>query len=161
MKKLYLFLCTLLTFLVLLTACGGPNPNKAEGAEGQAQSTQSSSVKATLTVKEGQAYTDKDHVAAYIYQYGHLPPNYISKKDAQALGWKDKGSLDTIAPGKSIGGDRFGNYQKQLPHKEGRTWKEADIDYIKGNRNGKRLIYSNDGLIYYTDDHYKTFKEVP
>lgn len=161
MKKLYLFLCSLLACLVLFTSCGSPSQDRSKGSDHQAQSIQTSLNQTSILVEEDQAYTDKDHVAAYIHQYGHLPPNYITKKEAQALGWKDKGSLDKIAPGKSIGGDRFGNYQEQLPHKEGRTWKEADIDYIKGNRNGKRLIYSNDGLVYYTDDHYKTFKEIP
>lgn len=121
MKKLYLFLCSLLACLVLFTSCGSPSQDMAKESDHQAQSIQTSLNQTSILVEEDQAYTDKDHVAAYIHQYGHLPPNYITKKEAQALGWKDKGSLNTIAPGKSIGGDRFGNYQEQLPHKEGRT----------------------------------------
>ena len=112
---------------------------------------------AKMQVEKGRAYTDKDHVAAYIHVYKTLPPNYITKGQATKLGWKSKGTLDKVAPGKSIGGDRFGNYEKQLPDKQGRTWKECDIDYVKGNRNAKRICFSNDGLIYYSGSHYRDF----
>ena len=89
-----------------------------------------------------------------------LPPNYITKGQANKLGWKTKGSLDQVAPGKSIGGDRYGNYEKKLPDKQGRTWKECDIDYVRGNRNAKRICFSNDGLIYYTSTHYQKFERL-
>jgi len=111
-------------------------------------------------VVKGKAYTDKDHVAAYIHVYKTLPPNYITKGQATKLGWKTKGSLDQVAPGKSIGGDRYGNYEKKLPDKQGRTWKECDIDYVRGNRNAKRICFSNDGLIYYTSSHYQKFERL-
>lgn len=103
------------------------------------------------------SYTDKEHVAAYINQFKKLPNNYITKGEAKKLGWQTKGTLDKVAPGKSIGGDRYGNYEGLLPKKDKRTWKECDIDYIKGNRNAKRIVFSNDGLIYYTGNHYKSF----
>ena len=99
-------------------------------------------------------------VAAYINQFAKLPHNYITKGEAQKLGWQTKGTLDKVAPGKSIGGDKFGNYEGILPKKNGRTYRECDIDYVKGNRNAKRIVYSNDGLIYYTGDHYKTFTKL-
>ena len=116
--------------------------------------------KAKVDVVKGKAYTDKDHVAAYIHVYKTLPPNYITKDQAAKLGWKTKGSLDQVALGKSIGGDRYGNYEKKLPDKQGRTWKECDIDYVKGNRNAKRICFSNDGLIYYTSSHYQKFERL-
>ena len=119
--------------------------------------TPASSSGAKVQVEKGRAYTDKDHVAAYIHVYKTLPSNYITKGQATKLGWKSKGTLDKVAPGKSIGGDRFGNYEKQLPDKQGRTWKECDIDYVKGNRNAKRICFSNDGLIYYSGSHYRDF----
>ena len=112
------------------------------------------------SVEKGKAYTDKEHVAAYIHLYKTLPPNYITKGQANKLGWKTKGSLDQVAPGKSIGGDRYGNYEKKLPDKQGRTWKECDIDYVRGNRNAKRICFSNDGLIYYTSTHYQKFERL-
>ena len=74
--------------------------------------------------------------------------------------WKSKGSLDKVAPGKSIGGDRYGNYEGKLPKAKGRMWKECDIDYVRGNRNGKRIVFSNDGMIYYTQDHYNSFNRL-
>lgn len=109
------------------------------------------------SIDEDGNYTEKDDVALYIHTYGKLPSNFITKKEAQALGWEG-GSLETYAPGKSIGGDRFGNYEGLLPKKDGRTYTECDIDTLgKNSRGAKRIVFSNDGLIYYTDDHYESF----
>lgn len=114
---------------------------------------------AGLTVSEDGEYTSKEEVALYIHLYNHLPGNYITKKEAQDLGWdSSKGNLNTVAPGKSIGGDKFGNREELLPKKEGRVYYECDIDYKKGSRNAKRIVFSNDGLIYYTEDHYETYE---
>ena len=102
-------------------------------------------------------YSSKEDVAAYLIAYGHLPENYITKKEAEALGWTG-GSLEPYAPGKSIGGDYFGNYEGLLPKAKGRRYTECDIDTRgKRSRGGKRIIFSNDGLIYYTADHYESF----
>ena len=114
-----------------------------------------------ITVTEEGEYTDKDHVAEYIRQFRRLPGNYITKLQAQKLGWiASRGNLWKVAPGKSIGGDRFGNYEGQLPYKRGRTWYECDIDFDGKYRNEKRILYSSDGLIYYTEDHYNTFEDI-
>lgn len=108
-------------------------------------------------IDENGIYDSRDDVALYIHTYGHLPKNYITKKDAEALGWQG-GSLSDYAPDKCIGGDRFGNYESRLPKAKNRTYKECDIDTLgKKKRGTKRIIYSNDGLIYYTDNHYKSF----
>lgn len=102
-------------------------------------------------------YTSRDDVALYIHQYGKLPSNFITKAEAQKLGWSG-GGLEKYAPGKSIGGDRFGNYEGKLPKKTGRTYTECDIDTLgASSRGAKRIVFSNDGLVYYTDDHYNTF----
>ncbi len=102
-------------------------------------------------------YTTKDDVALYIHLYGELPGNFITKKEAQSLGWEG-GGLEKYAPGKCIGGDRFGNYEGLLPSAPGRTWTECDIDTLgKNSRGAKRIVFSNDGLIFYTDDHYESF----
>lgn len=133
---------------------------KQYGQQGANQSQPAPDSAAKVAVEKGKAYTDKDHVAAYIHVYKTLPPNYITKGQANKLGWKTKGTLDKVAPGKSIGGDRFGNYEKVLPDKPGRTWKECDIDYVRGNRNAKRICFSNDGLIYYSGSHYRDFERL-
>ena len=113
-----------------------------------------------IVVVFGQDYSDKDHVAWYIHTYGELPPNYITKSEAQDLGWvSSKGNLWKVAPGKSIGGDHFGNYEGKLPTAKGRKYTECDIDFDGSFRNGKRIIFSNDGLVFYTEDHYETFEE--
>ena len=110
------------------------------------------------TVREDGQYDSKEEVALYIHLYGHLPSNYITKKDAEALGWPG-GSLKNYAPGKCIGGDYFGNYEGLLPKKSGRQYTECDIDTMnKSSRGAKRIIFSNDGLVYYTDDHYESFE---
>lgn len=110
------------------------------------------------TLAEDGSYTSKEDVALYIHIYGHLPGNFITKKEAEELGWPG-GSLEPYAPGKCIGGSRFGNYEGALPAAEGRRWTECDIDTLGAkSRGAKRIVFSNDGLIYYTDDHYKTFE---
>ena len=109
-------------------------------------------------IDEDGSFTSKEEVALYIHTYGRLPGNFISKKEAQALGWSG-GSLEPYAPGKCIGGSRFGNYEGLLPEKEGRTYTECDIDTLGAeSRGAKRIVFSNDGLIYYTGDHYESFE---
>ena len=108
-------------------------------------------------IDEDGTYTTKEDVALYLHLYGHLPGNFITKKQAQKLGWPG-GSLESYAPGKCIGGDWFGNYEGLLPTAKGREYHECDIDTLGARRRGvKRIIFSNDGLIYYTEDHYETF----
>ncbi|MGG4404019.1 ribonuclease domain-containing protein [Paenibacillus amylolyticus] len=102
-----------------------------------------------------------DEVADYISEHNELPPNYITKKEARELGWEpSEGNLREVAPGKSIGGDVFGNREGLLPKKKGRIWYEADINYSGGRRGSDRILYSNDGLIYQTTDHYKSFEQL-
>lgn len=122
----------------------------------------SSSVQEPTTVEaaiaEDGSYTSKEDVALYLETYDKLPGNFITKKEAQALGWEG-GSLEPYAPGKCIGGDKFGNYEKLLPEASGRTYKECDIDTLGAkSRGAKRIVYSSDGLIYYTEDHYASFE---
>ena len=110
------------------------------------------------TIPEDGSYTTKEDVALYIHTYGRLPDNFITKKEAEALGWPG-GSLEPYAPGMCIGGNRFGNYEGLLPEKKGRTYTECDIDTLGAQKRGaKRIVFSNDGLIYYTGDHYESFE---
>ena len=110
------------------------------------------------TLPEDGVYDSKEEVALYIHLYGHLPSNYITKKQAEKLGWNG-GKLDNYAPGKCIGGTYFGNYEGILPTAKGRQYTECDIDTMGArSRGAKRIVFSNDGLIYYTDDHYESFE---
>ena len=112
----------------------------------------------TPAIDEDGVYTTKDDVAMYLHTYGHLPSNFITKKEAEKLGWSG-GSLEPYAPGKCIGGSHFGNYEGILPEKDGRSYTECDIDTLGADKRGaKRIVFSNDGLIYYTEDHYETFE---
>ena len=104
------------------------------------------------------SYTTKEDVALYIHTYGTLPGNFMTKNEARELGWEG-GGLEDYAPGMCIGGDRFGNYEGLLPDADGRTWTECDIDTLHASSRGaKRIVFSNDGLIYYTGDHYESFE---
>ena len=112
-------------------------------------------------VQEDGWYDSLEEVAVYLDTYGELPDNYLTKREAQALGWESHlGNLWDVADGCSIGGDRFGNYEGLLPDAKGRRWTECDIGFDGGYRNGRRIVFSNDGLIYYTDDHYQSFDEI-
>ena len=112
-----------------------------------------------IKVSEDEEYSTKEEVAAYLNEFGHLPDNYITKSEAQDLGWNSsRGNLWDVAPGKSIGGDKFGNREQLLPTKKGRKYYECDVNYEGGYRGSDRIIYSNDGLIYFTEDHYNTFE---
>ncbi len=183
MKKILAFFLVVLVSVSVLAGCGGNEKKVADNAAAKVQTSATAAtdkgkdvagklnngqdtarnVKANsskLKISESEAYTDKEHVAAYINEYKKLPNNYITKNQAKKLGWQTKGTLDKVAPGKSIGGDRYGNYEGKLPAKNGRSWTECDIDYVKGNRNSKRIVFSNDGLIYYTGDHYNSFSKL-
>ena len=109
-----------------------------------------------IAVDENGSYYDLERVVLYVDVYGHLPQNYITKKQAQALGWSG-GALDRYKKGAAIGGDRFGNYEKILP--SGGSYTECDIDTKGKSRGAKRLVFSADGRYFYTDDHYETFTE--
>lgn len=133
-----------------LTPAGETTP-----ADESAESAQAAPAEPALD--EHGAYTTRDDVALYIHLYGRLPENFITKKQAQELGWNG-GSLEPYAEGRCIGGSRFGNYEGLLPEKDGRVYTECDIDTLGADSRGaKRIVFSNDGLIYYTDDHYKSF----
>ncbi len=109
-----------------------------------------------LPAEDG-TYNSAEDVALYLDCYGHLPDNYITKSEARDLGWTG-GSVEQVAPGCAIGGDRFGNREGILPSAGGRTYYECDIDTIgRSSRGAKRLVFSDDGFIYYTEDHYETF----
>ena len=112
-------------------------------------------------VEENGSYSSKDEVAEYINEFSSLPPNYITKKDAQKLGWvSSEGNLWEVTDQKSIGGDYFGNREGLLPNSDGRKYYECDINYNGGYRGAERIVFSNDGLIFYTSDHYESFKQL-
>lgn len=134
-------------------------PAIAECDENEEANLPEESPLAESILSEDGVYTTKEDVAAYLHEYGHLPSNFITKKEAKELGWvSSEGNLDEVAPGMSIGGDYFGNYEGLLPEADGRDYYECDIDFDGTYRNAKRIVFSNDGLIYYTEDHYESFE---
>ncbi|WP_375546947.1 ribonuclease domain-containing protein [Paenibacillus sp.] len=142
--------------VVLLTGCG----NGSDHSFTVKPSSPSASGSSQTEQKQLPLTSFKD-VSDYIRKHQELPANFITKKEAEQLGWvASKGNLDKVAPGKSIGGDRFGNREGLLPKAKNRIWYEADINYKKGPRGADRIIYSNDGLIYMTTDHYKSFTDI-
>ena len=108
------------------------------------------------SIDRGGVYYSRDEVALYVHTYGTLPTNFITKAQARALGWTG-GPLEPYAPGKAIGGDHYGNYEGVLPRG---SYRECDIDTLRRPRGAKRLVFSRDRRIYYSDDHYRTFERL-
>ena len=105
-------------------------------------------------------YYDLEHVVLYLHTYGELPSNYITKDEAGALGWEG-GSVEEYQEGAAIGGDHFGNREGRLPMEEDCYYTECDLDTNGADERGaKRLVFSDTGLYFYTEDHYETFDEV-
>lgn len=133
-------------------------PAETEQAEPQTPETQPPESEAPAVDEDGW-YSSKEEVALYIHLYGHLPGNFVTKRQAQDKGWSGGSVERYTGEGTAIGGSRFGNYEGLLPEKEGRTYTECDIDTVgAGSRGAKRIVFSNDGLIYYTGDHYESFE---
>ncbi len=160
MKKKKLLSSLLAVVILLLASFFGLDvdiPEAAEPAPSSQSIQETADRNAELLAPDG-SFSTKDDVALYIHTYGCLPPNFITKEEARDLGWEG-GGLDDYAYGMCIGGDRFGNYEGLLPDASGRKWTECDIDTLhKNSRGAKRIVFSNDGLIYYTDDHYESFE---
>ena len=115
----------------------------------------------TADAPQQTAITAPQDIADYIFAHGTLPDNFLTKNEARQLGWdSSQNYVSDVAPGYSIGGDRFGNYEGLLPDAAGRKWYEADANYTSGPRGAERILYSSDGLVYYTNDHYQTFTEM-
>lgn len=151
---------SLLLMVSLLTGCVAPMEEAGETDYEESVATEEAAEdENSLEISEDGEYTSKEEVALYIYEFGHLPDNFITKKEAKSLGWESKeGNLGEVAPGKSIGGDYFGNYEGLLPEEEDRDYYECDINSDGGYRGAERIVFSNDGLIYYTEDHYESFE---
>ena len=137
-------------------APGDKKDGKKSGNEPQ-EKKETADAKKEIT--EDGVYHDLESVVLYYDKFGKLPSNFITKKEAQGLGWQG-GALGPYKKGASIGGDHFGNFEKRLPDDKGVKYIECDIDTNGGKRGAKRLIISNTGKYYYTPDHYESFKEV-
>ena len=160
-RKGCLVLLLILAMTGLCMGCGGSEVQEA--SQDNTAVTQQTQPQETTAAEQTAAdpqqpdpdgvYDGRDEVALYLHTYGRLPGNYITREEARALGWEG-GSVEQVASGKCIGGDRFGNYEQLLPEGE---YHECDIDTLgKESRGAKRLIYTDDD-IYYTDDHYESF----
>ncbi len=168
-RGLVLIIIALLIFGALYFTQGQSSETPVPSAEPEVHETDSPvSTDATAITAEPNvplldedgSYTTKEDVSLYLHLYGRLPSNFITKKEAQALGWSG-GSLEPYAPGKCIGGSRFGNYEGLLPEAPGRTYTECDINTLgKSKRGAERIVFSNDGLIFYTGDHYESFEQL-
>lgn len=149
-KILGLFL--ILSLLITLTSCINIQIN---------DSSEPNNIETEQSINEDGQYLDLENVAEYIKEYKTLPSNFLTKKQAQDLGWIAKdGNLWDVAPNHAIGGDKFGNREGLLPKEKGRVYYECDVNYSGGRRGPERIVFSNDGLIYYTKDHYKSFTKL-
>lgn len=170
-KKKYMKIFMSILFIVLgYLGIDLIGDNSKEEADNQSNQSQTNTVDSTNEDQSNQNsneidseghYTDAQNVKDFIEAFNELPDNYLTKDEAYDLGWEpQKGNLHDVAPGMSIGGDYFGNFESLLPEAEGRNYYEADINYDGGHRGAERLVFSNDGLYFYTADHYETFEEL-
>lgn len=159
LKKSHVLMTLILLLTLMLSLTGCASDVQLDTVEFDlVEPSESSEVSETLS--EDQWYYTAEDVALYIHLYGHLPENYLTKSQASDKGWEsEKGNLWDVTNQAVIGGDRFGNREGLLPEADGRKWFECDVNYEGGFRNAERLVFSNDGLIYYTKDHYKTFEK--
>lgn len=168
--KFSAYLLALLMLAALFTGClsapaeqaGGDVPAVSPVESSAAPAAESSAAPAEKdsdapVIDQYGSYTTKEDVALYIHTYGCLPQNFITKDQARQAGWNG-GSLEPYCPGMCIGGDSFGNREGLLPKAQGRSWTECDINTLGADSRGaERIVFSNDGLIYYTGDHYESF----
>lgn len=169
-RRLSALIWALLLAAALLTGCGHAAQDASATQTAQtaqaAHAAQAAPVAQDIPAAQadlperGQPYYDVRGVVLYLELYGELPENYITKNEARSLGWSG-GSVEEVRAGAAIGGDRFGNREGLLPEKKGRSYTECDIDTLGyGSRGSRRLVFSNDGLYFYTKDHYEHFSEV-
>lgn len=152
MKHKILSLLLILVLAFTIIGCESPSKIGEISTSGQTE---------IIQIDKNGEYSKPEEVAEYINTYNQLPKNYITKKEAASLGWESsKGNLWDVTDKMSIGGDIFQNREGKLQKAEGRQWYECDVNYFGGFRGEERLVYSNDGLIFYTKDHYKTFTEI-
>ena len=136
----------------------GNGQSALDGNEAQGNRPDGKSGEGNASVEEDGWYSSKEEVALYIHLYGGLPDNYVTKKEAEDAGWHGGNVERYTGEGTAIGGDRFGNREGLLPKAKGRSYTECDIDTVgKDSRGAKRIVFSNDGLVYYTGDHYDSF----
>ena len=168
MKRKRILGLWLILLMLIMTACG----SNQDAASGTTQGSEAK-VQEQISVEDpredttnddlptyGNYYYDVADVVLYLEVYHELPPNYITKDKAKALGWEG-GSVEKYKEGAAIGGDYFSNRERKLPPADGRSYTECDIDtHGYNSRGSKRLVFSNDGLYFYTSDHYKSFSQV-
>lgn len=127
------------------------------------QSAASTYSKREKSVKENgqsgdniRSLTDENTVVPYVKEHHRLPPCYITKREARQNGWNpSEGNLCDVLPGRAIGGDYFSNRERRLP--QNNRYYEADVNYDCGHRDADRLIFTKDGDVWITYDHYRTF----
>lgn len=155
--KMTILTLVMALLLLGLAACTGMDVVVEETESPPAENMEES----VQEIDEDGYYTSPEDVALYLHTYERLPNNYITKEDAMDLGWDaQEGNLWEVTDRMSIGGNRFGNREKLLPEADGRQYYEADVNYEGGYRGAERLVYSNDGLIFYTEDHYESFEQL-
>ena len=168
-KKLFALAALLLAGLLVLAGCGQPEtvpggvpaPTEFLKVVTAEPAGAPEAEAADPPDEEAGPVTEPQAIADYLFKHGELPENFITKEEAQDLGWdSSRNYVSDVAPGKSIGGDRFGNYEGQLPKAKGRKFFECDANYTGGKRGPERIVYSSDGHVWYTKDHYGTFKEL-
>jgi guanyl-specific ribonuclease Sa len=145
-------------FLVMYLMNGFPKKNTS--AETQNNTAKTKVVKSSNQNSTGDIsqITKAEVVIEFVKVNHQLPDFYLTKNKAKKLGWiPSKANLCEVLPGRAIGGDHFSNREKQLP--EGEQYFEADVNFSCGSRNADRIIFTKNGDVYLSTDHYKSFQK--
>ncbi len=126
------------------------NKNSSENSENSYQNSSENSGNIAELTKE-------EVVVPYVKEHHELPDYYITKSEAKRNGWNPGESLCEAVPGKAIGGDHFRNKEGKFP--EGEQYFEADVNYNCGHRNAERIVFTKNGDVWITHDHYKSFQK--
>ena len=165
-NKLFRLFVVLLAAVLVLSACSASALEIAKKKKNTATPAATAVTTPAPTAKPAPTATpgpmdEAQRIADYIFKHGRLPNNFITKRQAKSLGWDSSiNYVSDVAPGMSIGGDYYGNYERLLPKVENRLYYEADCFYRGGKRNRYRIVFSNDCHVWYTEDHYQTFIEL-
>lgn len=159
MKKTGMILALVIVALIYVLYGSNTKTREADNALKPVLQTQQQTQRAVA--EKIDALTQEKRVVSYLQKHNKLPDYYVSKRTARNAGWKpERQNLCDVLPGNAIGGDKFMNREQHLPIAVNRQWYEADINYNCGARGSDRLLYSSDGLIYVTKDHYKSVEQI-
>lgn len=157
-SRILFFSALIISLFTLISCTPSQKNNPANESYVRDSSSLSENPNSAQSSQDISALTAEKVVVDYVKKHHQLPDYYVTKSKARSQGWSpSRGNLCDVLPRKAIGGDRFGNRERKLP--QGKRYYEADINYDCGRRDVDRLIYTLEGEVWVTYDHYQSFNK--